>query len=114
MQRVLHLPVMSPSVADIDELSFVLMTLLCSDCAGGPTGYDQQSYVYAQQPAAAQAPPSDGSWLAQYQTSTADYSAYPYQQAGQPAAYDALNTQQYAAVGQPPPPPIEVPPPPPV
>ncbi|KAL3162429.1 hypothetical protein ABBQ32_010098 [Trebouxia sp. C0010 RCD-2024] len=80
---------------------------------GGSTGYDQQSYAYAQQPAAAQAPPSDGSWLAQYQTSTADYSGYPYQQAGQPA-YDTLNTQQYAAVGQPPPPPTEVPPPPPV
>lgn len=81
---------------------------------GGPSGYDQQTYAYAQQPAAAQAPPSDGSWLAQYQTGTADYSAYAYAQPGQPAAYDAVGTQQYAGGAQPPPPPTEVPPPPPV
>ena len=105
---------MFASVAsEISSLS-MLLSILCSDCAGAPSGYDPQSYAYAQQPAAAQAPPSDGSWLAQYQTSTADYSAYPYQQVGQPSAYDPLNTQQYAAVGQPPPPPTEVPPPPPV
>ena len=82
------------------------------------SGYDQQGYAYMQQPAAAHAPPANGNWHAQYQTGTADYSAYPYAQSAQAAGYDALSSQQYAsaaaAAQHPPPPPTEVPPPPPV
>lgn len=91
----------------------VVRASICYDHAGEVGGYGQQSYAYIQQPAAAQAPPSNGSWLAQYQASTADYSAYQNAQPGQPTGYDALGGQQYA-VGQPPPPPTEVPPPPPI
>lgn len=75
---------------------------------GTAGGYDQ-SYAYAQQPAEAQVPPSNGSWYSQYQNNgtAADYGAagYSYPQTGQATAYNSLSNQ-------PPPPPSEVPPPP--
>ena len=85
---------------------FVMTIFLCN--VGASTAYDLHNYAYAQAPADAQAPPTNGTWYSQYQNTGAavDYAAagYAFPQTGQAVAYGG---------SQPPPPPSEVPPPPP-